>query len=251
MREAVHVLCAVRRAEAVYRICQEMDDGEHCLFDIVSSGAQAVERCRHSVPDILVIDAVLPEMDGLGVVDLLHSRLGCRMPRVVGGAASTFSYEGFIRRGAEHVIHVPWQEQELRSVLTEQIRQMQERIDWEVYEPGAAQAGLLLSEMGMNARLKGVAYLSWAAALVSGNEGRISAVGDCVYAPVAARFGTTAQNVERLIRHAIESTMSAAQAKGMYSLFGNTIDPAKGKPTNAQVIALLAQRMRVEKSKAI
>ena len=69
--------------------------------------------------------------------------------------------------------------------------------------------------------------------------------------PIAVRCATTKENVERLIRHAIESTMSAAKAKGVYTFFGNTIDPAKGKPTNAHVIALLAQSLRVWKDTAV
>ena len=81
------------------------------------------------------------------------------------------------------------------------------------------------------------------------SESRLFSIGTDVYAPIAKRYQTTNANVERLICHAIESTMSAARAKGVYTLFGNTIDPAKGKPTNAQVIALLAQRMRVEKNR--
>jgi hypothetical protein len=103
----------------------------------------------------------------------------------------------------------------------------------------------------MCSKLKGYEYLAWAAALAYENEARLDSVRESLYRPIAEEFGTTAQNVERLIRHAIESTMSAARARGVYTLFGNTIDPAKGKPTNAHVIALLAQRMRVTKNEAV
>ena len=71
------------------------------------------------------------------------------------------------------------------------------------------------------------------------------AVGRRLYAPIAQCFGTTAQNVERLIRHAVESTIDSVGADGIYGFFGNTIDPTRGKPTNAQMIAMLVQRMRV------
>ena len=76
-------------------------------------------------------------------------------------------------------------------------------------------------------------------------EASLFAVGKRLYQPVAQRFDTTPQNVERLIRHAVESTMDAAAARGVYGLFGNTLDPARGKPTNAQIIGMLVQRMRV------
>ena len=77
------------------------------------------------------------------------------------------------------------------------------------------------------------------------SEARMFAVGRRLYAPIAQCFGTTAQNVERLIRHAVESTMDASEARGVYGLFGNTLDPARGKPTNAQIVAMLVHRMRV------
>ena len=107
------------------------------------------------------------------------------------------------------------------------------------------QACALLGAMGMHAQLKGFAYLAWASALAYENEARLFAVGKRLYQPIAERFQTTPQSVERLIRHAVESTMDAAAARGVYGLFGNTLDPARGKPTNAQIIGMLVQRMRV------
>ena len=76
-------------------------------------------------------------------------------------------------------------------------------------------------------------------------EARLFAVRKRLYQPIAERFQTTPQSVERLIRHAVESTMDAAAARGVYGLFGNTLAPARGKPTNAQIIGMLVQRMRV------
>ena len=87
--------------------------------------------------------------------------------------------------------------------------------------------------------------LAWAAGLAYDNEARLFAVGRDLYAPIAQRFGATEAAVERLIRHAVESTMDSVGADGIYGFFGNTIDPTRGKPTNAQMIAMLVQRMRV------
>ena len=197
------------------------------------------------MPDILVLDAVLPEIDGLGVMDRLHTTLQSRMPRVIGGSVTPMSWEGFLSRGAQAVVHVPWNAAELSAALRAQLEAVQSAISWEVLAPACRMAEELLHEMGMNAALKGAVYLTPAVALAYENETRLRAVGKCIYEPIASHYHTTPQCVERLIRHAVESTMSAGQARGVYSLFGNTIDPARGKPTNAQIIALLAQRMRV------
>ncbi|MBR5302806.1 MAG: response regulator [Clostridia bacterium] len=246
MLGTIHILCAVRDRQSLRSLIVDMDDGETCIFDTVTTGRQALEQCRKVPPDILIIDSVLPEMDGLSVVDCLRDELGERMPRVIGGSRTAFSRRGFIRRGIGTVVPVPWDVPLLKSVILHERRSRECDMDWQALDSVSKRAGLLLTQMGMPASLKGYAYLSHAAALACENEARLFSVGSGIYEPVAARFCTTKENVERLIRHAIESTMNAARARGVYTLFGNTIDPAKGKPTNAQAIALLVQRLRVE-----
>ena len=251
MSEAIRILCAVQDRQSLRRLMMEMDDGKTCIFDIVTSGQRAAEICAKTTPDILVLDDVLPGMDGMGVLDWLKAHMGERMPRVIGGARTSFSHEGFMRRGVKRVIGIPWDATVLGIAIRQEIADMQSQIDWRMLHAAQACAGDLLAQMGMSTALKGYEYLCCAAALAYESESRLYAVGKEIYAPIAARFHTTNANVERLIRHAMESTMSAARARGVYTLFGNTSDPAKGKPTNAQVIALLAQRIKIEKSKAM
>lgn len=251
MQGAVRILLAVRERKAMRPLIADMDDGETCIFDLVTTGTQALQACQKAPPDILVIDAVLPEMDGLAVVDHLRCEPGRKMPRVIGVSRTPFSREGFLRRGANAVVDIPCDMQRLKEAIAHEMADMEACVQWDELHPMRTRAGVLLTQMGMHASLKGYGYLCSAAALACKSESRLFSVGKGIYAPIAAHHNTTPQNVERLIRHAIESTMTAAQAKGVYSLFGNTIDPAKGKPTNAQVIAMLVQRMRVEKSEAM
>ena len=241
----VNILCAVRDRRMAESLKRELDDGEHCTMQIVTDGRAVLSSSRQCAPDIVVIDAMLPGMDGLGVVDCLREMLGDRMPRVIGGSMMPFSDEGFRRRGARAVVHVPWQREELRDALMTQMNEIDHFIDWEAAHAPYQQACALLDAMGMHDQLKGFTYLAWASALAYENEARLFAVGKRLYQPIAERFGTTPQSVERLIRHAVESTMDAAAARGVYGLFGNTLDPARGKPTNAQIIGMLVQRMRV------
>lgn len=241
----VNILCAVRDRRVIQGLKRELDDGEHCTIQIVTDGRAALRNSQQFAPDILVVDAVLPGIDGLGVVDCLHELLGDRMPRIIGGSMMPFSDEGFRRRGAHAVVRVPWRHEELCGALVTALEEIDHVIDWEAAQAPHAHACALLTAMGMHASLKGYAYLAWAAALAYENEARLFAVGRRLYQPVAQRFGTTPQSVERLIRHAVESTMDAAEARGVYGLFGNTLDPARGKPTNAQIIGMLVQRMRV------
>lgn len=245
------ILFAVRNRQCLRPLMTDKLDDTVCMFEVVTTGRQALEACRKAPPDILVIDAVLPQMDGLSVVERLRHALGGRMPRVIGGSRTAFSREGFLRRGAGAVLSVPWNPDELKQAIRHEIADMQACVDWDALQDLQLRTGMLLTQMGMHASLKGYAYLSCAAALAYENEAWLFSVSRDLYDPIALHFGTTRANVERLIRHAIESTMSAARARGVYSLFGNTIDPAKGKPTNAQTIALIVQRLRAEKNQAV
>lgn len=240
----INVLFAVRDSGAAEALRREMDDEENCTFHIVHSGQAALEAAGRFLPDILVVDAVLPGMDGIGLMDCFRMKFGERAPRVIAGAMTRFSREGFLRRGAAQVVRLPWGKEELRSALLVQMENIETRIDWDKSKNAHDCASRMLMQMGMSPALKGCEYLAWAAALAYENDARLYAVGRRLYAPIAERFSAAPENIERLIRHAIESTMNTSRARGVYMFFGNTIDPKRGKPTNAQVIALLAQRMR-------
>lgn len=245
MMKTVDVLCAVRNSSAIEKVREEMEDGETCVFRIVHRGGEALASAQRFAPDILVIDAVLAELDGLAVVDRLQAMLGERAPRVIGGAMLPMAKEGFIRRGVACVVDVPWNAEELGGALRQVIREIDTKIDWLAAQEVRGRASTLLREMGMRESLRGFDYLAWAAALASLSESRLFSLSKRLYQPIAMREATTPQNVERLIRHAVETTIDTVGPDGIYGFFGNTLDPTRGKPTNAQMIAMLAQKLRV------
>ena len=241
----MNVLCAVRDARVAQSLRRELDDAERCAVTIVGSGDAALHFARRMPPDILVVDAVLPVVDGLGVVDCMRGLLGSRMPHVIGGSTMGFADAGFLRRGADCVLGVPWQRSELRGAIARLMERIDRQVDWTRTQRDFERASEMLVRLGMRRGLRGFDYLAWAGALAYEREDRLYAIGERLYRPIAVRFDTTPQNVERLIRHAVESTMDAVGARGVYGFFGNTIDPTRGKPTNGQMIGMLAQRMRV------
>ena len=249
MRQKISVLFAVREENTVRKLMAEMDDGESCVFHIENSGAKAFRAAQRLHPDILVADAILPGLDGPALVDRMRNALGAQMPKVIGGVMMPFAREAFARHGVKQMVTVPWKHGELRDALEEAIEEITNFVDWYAMKNDYTYAVSVLEKLGMNSMLSGCAFLSWAAALTAHNESRLDAIGERIYMPIALKHKTTPQNVERLIRHAVESTMDNAKAEELYAFFGNTIDPARGKPTNAQMIGMLAQKVRVGKNK--
>lgn len=241
----IHVLCAMRDCRVIQQVMRDLDDAERCTFQIVGNGDAVLESVHGMIPDILVIDAVLPHMDGLGVIDQLNVLLGPRMPRVIGGSMMSFTDTGFVKRGVKRLVRVPWEKDQLYHAIEETMDEICGNVDWERAQESQKQAACLLEKMGMKSSLRGFSYLSWAGALAYDDESRLYAIGEKLYKPIAEYCGTTVQSVERLIRHAVECTLDSVGAYNVYSFFGNTIDPTRGKPTNAQMIGMLVQRMRV------
>ena len=242
------ILCAVRDVGMAQALRWELDDGESYTVRIAANGEAALASAWRFVPDILVVDAVLPRLDGLAVVDRLRAVLGERAPRVIGGAMTQMAATEFLRRGAVCVLDVPWRLHEVRAALEQELRVLDTQVDWEAAKADYRRARELLRQIGMRESLHGFDYLAWAAALSFLSEARLFAIGERLYRPIAEHARTTPQNVERLIRHAIESTVDAEGPDSIYAFFGNTIDPTRGKPTNAQMIAMPAQRLRVGKA---
>ena len=93
------ILCAMRDGSAVIPALRTLEDEQDCAFRMVQSGEGALSAAKKCRPDILVIDAVLPLMDGLGTIDRLREIYGERMPQVIGGVMMPFARDGFLRRG--------------------------------------------------------------------------------------------------------------------------------------------------------
>lgn len=103
----------------------------------------------------------------------------------------------------------------------------------------------MIHEIGVPAHIKGYQYLREAIMMSVRDAGMISSITKILYPTIAKRFQTTPSRVERAIRHAIEVAWSRGKMETLESLFGYTIDTSKGKPTNSEFIALIADRIRL------
>lgn len=103
----------------------------------------------------------------------------------------------------------------------------------------------MIHEIGVPAHIKGYQYLREAIMMSVEDSNMISSITKILYPTIAKRFQTTSSRVERAIRHAIEVAWSRGRMETLDSLFGYTVDIGKGKPTNSEFIALIADRIRL------
>lgn len=224
----------------------EEDDLE--VAGVSGDGEELLSLIRTTKPDVVVMDVVLSGMDGLAVLDELEEP----RPKVLmlSGFAGSALAEQAARRGADYYMLKPCR---IASVL-ERVRQLcavreeePEEADEEARQNLERQVTAIIHEIGVPAHIKGYQYLREAISLAVEDMDVINAVTKVLYPAVAKRFGTTASRVERAIRHAIEVAWDRGDLETLQKYFGYTVSNAKGKPTNSEFIAMIADRISLSR----
>ena len=222
--------------------------GEHMVISVTRGGQDALELLEVMHPDVLLLDMFLPGLDGFAVLERLSASPLVRMPRVVALSPLAAHREQTLAKGADafYLKSAPVE------ALLEAVREVRRKDRAELLsgktEERMAQVKLLLNRLGMPSRLKGYQYLVQAVELVSGDMDLMRPVTQRLYPMVAELFQTTAVRVERGIRHAIEATWNRGDMREAFALFGNSVDSERGKPTNVEFIAALAEHVRLRKT---
>ena len=212
-------------------------------------GEELVRMARQYEPDAIVMDVVLCGLDGLAVLEEL-SRLE-RRPRIV--MLSNFTRGGVAdmaaERGADYFMTKPCNENTLYQRVQQLIgmdvvtQEVPRRVSLE------SRVTAIIHDVGVPAHIKGYQYLREAILIAVDDMDVINAVTKVLYPAVAKKFGTTSSRVERAIRHAIEVAWDRGDLETLQKYFGYTVNGAKGKPTNSEFIALIADRLVLEQAK--
>ena len=214
-------------------------------------GPELLRMVRELKPDAVVMEMVLTGMDGLDVLDEL-AKLKAR-PRVL--VLSSYIKGGVIdmaaAKGADFYMTKPCRV----SAVGERLRQVMTSGGLEPEQESGpsleSQVTAIIHEVGVPAHIKGYQYLREAIIIAVNDMDVINAVTKVLYPEVAKRFGTTASRVERAIRHAIEVAWDRGDLETLQKYFGYTVSNAKGKPTNSEFIAMIADRLQLERRKKI
>lgn len=250
MRKVIKILVADDNkdfCELLKEFLQHQDDFE--LVGIAQNGLEALELTREKTPDVLVLDVIMPHLDGIGVLEKLNDNYRDK-PKVI--MLTAFGQENITQRavelGADYYILKPFD----FSVLATRIRQLAGGLKVSQYISVAKPKNLdvavtnIIHEMGVPAHIKGYHYLRDAILQVIDDVNLLGAVTKELYPMIAQKYQTTPSRVERAIRHAIELAWDRGNIEMMTKFFGYTINLERGKPTNSEFIAMVADKLRIE-----
>lgn len=220
------------------------------------NGKECISLFDEIEPDIVVLDIIMPHMDGLAVLAKLKEMDIPKHPRVI--MLTAFGQEEVTTKavdlGASYFILKPF---DLDS-LANQIRQVhgsptsdnkavkQKNTKENHKRDLEANITHIIHEIGVPAHIKGYMYLREAITMVYNDIELLGSITKVLYPDIAKKFNTTASRVERAIRHAIEVAWSRGNIDSISSLFGYTVNVSKAKPTNSEFIAMVADRLRIE-----
>lgn len=208
-------------------------------------GAEALSAIKSLRPDVVLLDLWFPGYDPASLIREVKRSLKEEAPKfiLVTGVNNRKVLEDAFAGGISACILKPFD----YEVLGDKIRQVCREEKFRIHDDFdlEAQVTRIIHQVGIPAHIKGYQYLRCAIMMVVRDNRIIGEVTKTLYPSVAKEFATTSSRVERAIRHAIEVAWDRGDVDMLGSLFGYTIQGGKGKPTNSEFIAMIADNLRL------
>jgi len=231
-------------------------EGDMEVVGSAADGAAAFAAAEREKPDVVLTDVVLPKIDGLGLIKKLSE-----LPKPPGIIVlSSFVSERVMAQCSELRVHYFMAKPCDSSAVIDQIRNCGGFRDAKpalYLTPTLRQSRSvqnmeslvtdMLHEIGVPAHIKGYQFLRESIMMVAADMDTINSVTKVLYPGVAKKFKTTPSRVERAIRHAIEVAWDRGDIEVLNKFFGYTVSNIKGKPTNSEFIAMIADSLTLSR----
>ena len=234
------------------------EDKDLNLVGKANNGEDAYTLIKEKQPDVVLLDLIMPKMDGLSVMELVNENKELKKRPdfiVITAIGQERITEDAFRKGASYYVMKPFHndmilsrikdagngerknssESESRNAVS---KKQEYKLETRVTD--------MIHEIGIPAHIKGYHYLRDAIIMAVDDMDVLNAITKVLYPTIAKMHQTTASRVERAIRHAIEVAWSRGKLDTLDELFGYTVSNGKGKPTNSEFIALIADTIRLE-----
>lgn len=244
-----------KRAQEVKEVLIKEKDFE--IVGIANEGNKAVEMIMDNKVDIVLLELVLPGLDGLGVIEKINSKSAnagaCPAFMIISSSNRQNLVDCAFEVGASYFMLRPFN----FEVLINRIRQIRYACKGRITKGNTSSVVSydnclesdvtnIIHEIGVPAHIKGYQYLRDAIIMSVNDNEMLNSITKILYPTIAKRHKTTPSRVERAIRHAIEVAWSRGKMDTIDELFGYTVCNGKGKPTNSEFVALIADKIRLE-----
>lgn len=225
------------------------------------NGEDLVNIIRQKEPDVVLLDIIMPKVDGLSVMQKVNQDNAIKKRPafiVITAIGQEKITEDAFELGADYYILKPFDNEMVLNRI-KHVRKERERNFAEVRKVNAYESKSeymernletdvtnIIHEIGVPAHIKGYQYLRDAIIMSVNDMEMLNSITKIQYPMIAKKHQTTPSRVERAIRHAIEVAWSRGKMDTIDELFGYTVNGGKGKPTNSEFIALIADKVRLE-----
>ena len=249
MDQKISVVLADANEEFCEMLRESIEEtGEFTVVGIASDGLNAYRLVEEKNPRLLLTDVLLPELDGFGLLDRLVGME--QRPRTI--LISALYRDEVVAQAMEREVSFfmpkPFETasllERMRSAVGAEAEQQEDEVN-----ALQRQVTEVIHEVGVPAHIKGYQYVREAIIIAVQDMEVINAVTKVLYPEVAKRYNTTPSRVERAVRHAIEVAWDRGDLETLQSYFGYTVSNTKGKPTNSEFIAMIADKIRLEGKK--
>ena len=230
------------------------------VVGVAYNGLEAMELIQTQEPDLIILDLVMPHLDGLGVLERINANTTMKRPKII--MLTAFGQESLTHQamtlGVDYFILKPFDldvlGQRIRSLIQDTTTVAPAQLSYSA-SPSVATGGkehnlfyevtAVMHQIGIPAHVKGYQYIREAILMVVADVSLLGAVTKELYPGIAEKYDTAATRVERGIRHAIELAWERRQTDTLKQIFGYSMNIENQKPTNSEFIAILADKFKV------
>lgn len=236
-------------------------DSDLDIVGVAKNGVETLGMVKSEKPDVLLLDIIMPELDGLGVLEALKTIPEKPVIIVYSAISHDKVTNTAITLGADYYMVKGIDLKHLKKRIKSYFMESEESVDHleaagnpdssqngEIRADLATELSGILQEAGILPHIKGYSYLREAITEVIDNVDLLSAVTKELYPNIANKFNTTSSRVERAIRHSIEVSWNRGHLDNLNNISGYNVNFEKGKPTNSEFIALISDKFRLRKS---
>lgn len=223
-----------------------------------NNGKICILKLAEQQPDVLLLDIIMPHLDGLAVLEQMYN--DAKLNKIPVIMLTAFGQDDVMMQaakfGASYFMLKPFDFEQLEQKIVQVAKKEQPSKRQSILQPKGPEKidqhqldtliTSMIKDIGVPAHIKGYGYLREAITMVYYDIEILGSITKVLYPEIAKKFNTTASRVERAIRHAIEVAWNRGNYEVISNMFGYTVTQVKSKPSNSEFIAMIADKLRIE-----